>query len=124
MQAYGFTSAPIIQALAQAKERGVAVEVILDRSNERRRYTGATYLVNHGIQPLIDDKVAIAHNKVLVIDERNVITGSFNFTKAAQFRNAENVLMISDDARLAQAYAENWNRRREVSHPYEDFRGN
>lgn len=59
-----------------------------------------------------------------MIDGKNVITGSFNFTKAAQYRNAENVLPISDDSTLAEAYTANWNRRREVSHPYQDFRTN
>ena len=53
---------------------------------------------------LIDDRVAIAHNKVLVIDGKHVITGSFNFTRAAQSRNAENVLVVTDAAELASSY--------------------
>jgi phosphatidylserine/phosphatidylglycerophosphate/cardiolipin synthase-like enzyme len=81
----------------------VHVKVILDRVNEQKRYTGATYLGNHGIAPLIDDRVAMAHNKVMVIDHRDVITGSFNFTNAAQERNAENVLLIIDDPPIAAA---------------------
>jgi phosphatidylserine/phosphatidylglycerophosphate/cardiolipin synthase-like enzyme len=80
VQAYGFTSPQIIQALARAKERAVDVNVILDRINEQNRYIGATYLLNHGIEPLVDDHVTIAHNKMMVIDKRNVITGSFNFS--------------------------------------------
>ncbi len=117
VQAYGFTSAPIIQAIGRAKERGLDVNVILDKTNEQKRYTGATYLVNHGINPLIDDKVAIAHNKVIVIDSRAVITGSFNFTQAAQTKNAENVLLIEDDLTLVKAYAVNWKQRAAVSRP-------
>jgi len=78
VQAYNFTSPPIIQALGRAKDRGVDVRAILDRSNEQPRYTGATYLANHGIPVLIDDRVAIAHNKVMIIDGQTVITGSFN----------------------------------------------
>jgi hypothetical protein len=57
--------------------------------------------------PLIDDKHAIAHNKVMVIDGRTVLTGSFNFTKAAEEKNAENLLVI-EDAALAKRYADNW----------------
>jgi len=68
VQAYGFTSGPIIQAVARAKERGVNVRVILDKINEQKRYTAATYLKNHGIDPMIDFQPAIAHNKVMVID--------------------------------------------------------
>ena len=122
VQAYAFTSAPIIAAIAQAKDRGVDVQVILDKSNQRDRYTGATYLVNHGIEPLIDDTVAIAHNKVIIIDEREVITGSFNFSRGAQHRNAENVLVVHDHPELAKAYVDNWHKRAAVSHPYRDFR--
>jgi phosphatidylserine/phosphatidylglycerophosphate/cardiolipin synthase-like enzyme len=59
VQAYGFTSPEIIQAIGRAKERGVDVNVILDRVNEQDRYTGATYLLNHDIDPLIDDRVVI-----------------------------------------------------------------
>jgi hypothetical protein len=46
----------------------------------------------------------IAHNKVMIIDGKTVITGSFNFTKAAEEKNAENVL-ITHDAALAQRYS-------------------
>jgi len=122
VQAYSFTSYPIINAIARAKMRGVKVRVILDKSNETGRYSGATYLVNHGIDPLIDYRVAIAHNKVMVIDGRTVITGSFNFTKAAQSRNAENVLIVSDDPEIAASYRQNWERRASASRPYDQWK--
>ena len=47
---------------------------------------------------MIDANHAIAHNKVIVIDGEIVLTGSFNFTKAAQEKNAENLLIIRDPA--------------------------
>jgi hypothetical protein len=73
VQAYESTSPPIMRALAKAwEDRGVNVRVILDRINDRKYYTGATYLANHGIDVLIDDKVKIAHNKVMVIDGHDV----------------------------------------------------
>ena len=59
------------------------------------------------IVTLIDGAHAIAHNKVMVIDGETVITGSFNFTTAAEQRNAENLLVIHDRA-LAARYTENW----------------
>jgi phosphatidylserine/phosphatidylglycerophosphate/cardiolipin synthase-like enzyme len=63
-------------------------------------------------------KHAIAHNKVMVIDGRIVITGSFNFTKAAEESNAVNLLVIRD-AELAAKYAKNWQEYLEHSVPYE-----
>ena len=108
VQAYSFTSAPIAKALVDAKHRGVDVRVILDKSQRTERYSGATYLVNEGIPTFIDAAHRIAHNKVMVIDDQEVITGSFNFTKAAESGNAENVLLILHAPELAARYTANW----------------
>ncbi len=43
----------------------------------------------------------------MVIDGETVITGSFNFTKAAEERNAENLLIVHD-RKLAEKYVNNW----------------
>ena len=52
----------------------------------------------------------MAHNKVMVIDGKTVITGSFSFTKGAEDSNAQNLLVI-EDAALAARYAANWRER-------------
>ena len=108
VQAYSFTSAPIARALVDAKKRGVDVQVILDKSQRTERYTSATFLANEGVPTYIDPVHKIAHNKVMVIDGETVITGSFNFTKAAENGNAENLLVITHAPELAQRYTANW----------------
>jgi phosphatidylserine/phosphatidylglycerophosphate/cardiolipin synthase-like enzyme len=122
VQAYSFTSVPILSALKAAHDRGVDVRVIVDKTSARisksgSRYSAATYLTNAGIQAWVDVHVSIAHNKVMVIDKVTVITGSFNFTAAAQNHNAENLLVIRD-TELARLYGDNWRRRQAVSTPY------
>ncbi|MTK63182.1 MAG: phospholipase D family protein [Methanobacterium sp.] len=117
VQAYSFTSPAIAKALVEAAKRGVDVRVILDKSQRSEKYSGATFLRNAGIPTVIDDKPAIAHNKVMIIDNQVVITGSFNYTKSAQERNAENLLVLRGDLQLVQAYTENWRRRWAVSVP-------
>ena len=117
VQAYTFTSAPIAKAIVDAKKRGVDVRVILDKSQRSERYSAADFLVNAGVPTWIDTCCAIAHNKVMVIDGGTVITGSFNFTKAAQQKNAENVLVLRD-AELARRYAENWRQHLATSERY------
>jgi phosphatidylserine/phosphatidylglycerophosphate/cardiolipin synthase-like enzyme len=107
VQAYSFTSIPIAKALINAHKRGVKVEVILDKSQKSERYTSATFLKNAGVPTYIDDKHAIAHNKIMIIDKEIVITGSFNFTKAAEEKNAENLLIIKNPE-LAKIYIDNW----------------
>jgi len=118
VQAYSFTSAPIAKALVDAHKRGVTVLAVLDKSNETEKYSAATFLVHAGIQTLIDDQHAIAHNKVMVIDRATILTGSFNFTKAAEERNAENLLVIKDAPELVKAYEANVQAHAAHSHPY------
>jgi phosphatidylserine/phosphatidylglycerophosphate/cardiolipin synthase-like enzyme len=117
VQAYSFTSAPLAKALLDAHKRGFQVQVILDRSQRSDKYSSADFLANQGVPTMIDATHAIAHNKVIVIDGEVVITGSFSFTKAAQEKNAENVLIIRDQAVAAQ-YTQNWQAHAEHRQPY------
>ena len=108
LQAYSFTGKPIAQALIRAHKRGVKISAVLDKSNRGRKYSAATFLKNMGIPVYIDDKHAIAHNKIMIIDNRVVITGSFNFTAAAENRNAENLVILEDIPEITRAYRENF----------------
>jgi phospholipase D len=123
LQAYGFTSLPILSALVSAKRRGVDVVVILDKSDDRassdRGGSAAEFVSRAGIPVFIDYRPAIAHNKVIVVDKRTVVTGSYNFTAAAEHRNAENVTMI-ESSEVASRFLSNWESRRAVSRPYVD----
>ena len=118
VQAYSFTSRPIARALADARRRGVDVRAILDRreTTSKGEAPAIDEINRAGVLVLIDGAHAIAHNKVMVIDGRDVITGSFNFTKAANERNAENLLVIADPA-LAERYRANWQRHAGHSEP-------
>ncbi len=118
VQAYSFTSAPIAKALLDANRRGVKVFALLDKSQRGEKYTSATFLANARIPTYIDDAHAIAHNKVMVIDRGTVITGSFNFTKAAEEKNAENLIIIQSKE-LAKLYVDNWEKHRPHSVEYQ-----
>jgi phosphatidylserine/phosphatidylglycerophosphate/cardiolipin synthase-like enzyme len=117
VQAYSFTSKEIAQSLVDAHQRGVNVRVILDKSNQPAKYSAADFLEHAGIPTLINDKHAIAHNKVMVIDGQTVITGSFNFTTAAEEHNAENLLVIHSPE-LAATFTSNWTAHAAHSIPY------
>jgi phosphatidylserine/phosphatidylglycerophosphate/cardiolipin synthase-like enzyme len=118
LQAYSFTSQPIAQALIQAKKRGVKISAVLDKSNRTQKYSAATSLNNMQIPVFIDDKHAIAHNKIMIIDNRVVITGSFNFTAAAENKNAENLLILEDIPEITRAYRENFQKHLGHALPY------
>lgn len=102
--AYSFTSKPIAQALVDAKLRGVHVDIVLDHSNEHEMYTDMHFFLEQGLTPVIDPHHAIAHNKVMVIDGRTVVTGSFNFTRQAEHENAENLLILKGHSELIGNY--------------------
>jgi phospholipase D len=123
VQAYWFTSIPILRAVAAAKRRGVDVAVILDKTQDRHgdtrgRYSAAVYLVHAGVPVWIDDAPAIAHSKIIILDDDAVVTGSFNFTKSADERNAENVVVL-DSPEVALWFSRNWEARRAASRPFE-----
>lgn len=112
VQAYSFTSTPIYKALASAHARGVDVRVLVDKEAADRdfRGQGARYAIEHGV-PLWVDYIpgrGIAHNKVMVIDGVTVITGSFNWSRAADTTNAENLIVFRNNPALATAYTKNW----------------
>ncbi len=117
IQAYFFTSSPIAKALLAAHKRGVKVEAILDKSQKTEKYSAATFLVNSKIPTFIDSRHAIAHNKIMILDKKTVITGSFNFTKAAEEKNAENLQVIKNKE-IASIYLDNWGKHREHSEEY------
>jgi phosphatidylserine/phosphatidylglycerophosphate/cardiolipin synthase-like enzyme len=118
VQAYSLSAKPLINALGRARLRGVKVRVILDKADERNRDSAGARLIAKRILPQVDTGVASAHNKVMIIDRDTVITGSFNFTTAAQKKNAENVLLIKGHPDITAAYAKNWERRLAASRPY------
>jgi len=118
VQAYTFTSPRIAYALARARRRGVAVVALLDEREARQSNETAAIrtLVDAHVPVRLDSAHATAHNKVLVIDDATVVTGSFNFSVSAERHSAENVLFIRGP-RLARAYLGNFARHWAHSHP-------
>jgi phosphatidylserine/phosphatidylglycerophosphate/cardiolipin synthase-like enzyme len=107
VQAYGFTHNAIAQALVRAHRRGVSVRVLLDQKSDSSNRYVMGLLTDAGVSMRLDGAHAISHNKVIVIDGKVLVTGSFNFTNSAETRNAENVLILRGAA-LAQTYRDNW----------------
>jgi phosphatidylserine/phosphatidylglycerophosphate/cardiolipin synthase-like enzyme len=115
VQAFSFTHAEIAGALIRAERRGVDMKVIADAEQiELIDHNVIPRLVEAGIPVFTDAEHTAAHNKVMVIDAGAkapvLITGSFNFTHAAQFRNAENLLVFRGNHELTRAYLGNWMR--------------
>jgi phosphatidylserine/phosphatidylglycerophosphate/cardiolipin synthase-like enzyme len=108
--AYSFTSKPISLALYNAAKRGVKVQVVADAKSNGGKYSATTFLANHGLDVRLNRKYAIMHNKFIIVDDKTVETGSFNYSAAAVKSNAENVIVIWDNPSVASRYKSECNR--------------
>lgn len=108
VQAYWLSNIDIGNALVAAHQRGVLVRINLDKSQETASVSLYKNLKDAGIPVKVDRQLAIAHNKIMIIDNKNIITGSFNFTRAAETSNGENCLVLHDNEALANLYKEYW----------------
>lgn len=119
VQAYIFTSKEISNAMVAAKKRGVEVEIVIDKSQEKQKYGRLPILRRGGVKIFIDGEHATANNKIILIDKSTIITGSFNYTKAAEEKNSENVLFIKGDKDLFKKYLKNYEQHRDHAKKYE-----
>ncbi|MET0203420.1 MAG: phospholipase D family protein [Casimicrobiaceae bacterium] len=124
VQAFSFTSKKIAGALLAAHRRGVVVAIVADRAQTLELAASAIPgLARDGVPVWLDANFIAAHNKVLIVDADAVaatlVTGSYNFTSAAQFRNAENVLIIRNYPALAAQYRANLLKLRERAQRYD-----
>ncbi len=104
--AYSFTSKPIADALVTAHDKGIDVEVVLDKS--QREGHMMQYIKDHGIPTRINYRYSIMHDKFMIIDEKTLELGSFNYTVAAEKRNAENVLVVHNAESVIKDYSSQW----------------
>ncbi|MEQ1601652.1 MAG: phospholipase D family protein [Methylophilaceae bacterium] len=123
VQAYSFTHKAIARALINAQQRGVKVSLIADKEQtDHMPYTQIPALAAGGIAVWLDAEHQSAHNKVMLIDAESphavVITGSFNFTAAAQYKNAENLLLLRGNPALTKRYQLNWQQHLLHSTPF------
>lgn len=111
-------SGPVTQALADARKRGVNILAVLDKSQEKIRYSGAKLLIRDGIQVHIDRKHASMRNNYMIIDGETLEIGRFNYTQEAAKKNADNVLVLWHNADMAKSYRANWQEHWDHSDPY------
>jgi len=93
---YIFTDREIALPLIKAQERGVKVRLYLDKDQVDYQYSQSRFLVQKGIKTRISSNNYIMHHKFAIIDNRLLLTGSYNWTFSANNRNDENLLIIDD----------------------------
>jgi len=93
---YAITSREIAQAIVKAKDRGIKVRVVLDKSQIKEITSKSRYLIKKDVNVKFHIGPGLMHDKFAIVDDRAVLTGSFNWTAAADKKNAENLLLITD----------------------------
>ncbi len=116
LMGYSFTSPEVASALVRAKQRDVDVKVVLDgKENTGKQHQASqaamNLLANAGIPVRTVSQFKIMHDKVIIADGRDVEVGSFNYTRAADRSNSENVIVIRGDRAIAQRYLQHWESR-------------
>jgi len=99
---YYLSSRKIAQALVKAQEKNVRVRIVLDQGQEIESASKSGYLVKHGLEVRYHLGFGLMHNKFAIIDGKDLITGSFNWTLTAQEKNEENLLIIKDEGTIEQ----------------------
>jgi len=93
---YYLSSGPIARALVDANQRHVTLRIVLDQSQEIEPASKSGYLIKHGLGVKYHLGFGLMHNKFAIIDDKVLITGSFNWTSTAEEKNEENLLIITD----------------------------
>ena len=99
---YSFTKRDIAWALVKAKKRGVIVRIILDESRVSSKYSKYRFFRNKKISTKLIQQTM--HNKFAIIDNKMLITGSYNWTANAEKRNFENILFIHNSPKIITQY--------------------
>ncbi|HYB70921.1 MAG TPA: phospholipase D-like domain-containing protein [Candidatus Bathyarchaeia archaeon] len=107
VQASAVSAPQIVKALADAQQRGVKVEALLERKHARGRSSAVEALARAGVLVLLDGAHPAVNTNVIVIDHEVVLTGGYTFTAAAERENVESLLVIHAPG-LAARYAEAW----------------
>ncbi|HUW60306.1 MAG TPA: phospholipase D-like domain-containing protein [Candidatus Bathyarchaeia archaeon] len=101
--AFSFTLRDLAKAMVRRQDDGVRVRGIFDTQQAASRYSQDEYLAEKGATIYLDRNPHVMHHKVIVVDGQTVVTGSYNFSKSAEEKNDENVIIIHS-ADIAKEY--------------------
>ena len=105
---FSFTHDEIGRTLVDKHKEGLRVKGIFEKFG-KSQYSEYYTLEENGVEVKWDEYSYFIHHKVFIIDNRTVITGSFNPTKSADENNDENILIINDES-IAREYLNEFER--------------
>lgn len=109
--AFAFTHDGIGDAMLQRARDGVEVAGVFETAGSDTRFSEYPRLKRAGLDVVLDGNPRNMHHKVIIIDDRVTVFGSFNFSVSADRENDENLLIVEDPA-LASAFEAEYQRVR------------
>jgi len=97
------TRKDLAEDLLEAKNRGVEIKIILDATAARNRYSMHKYLRKHGVTVKVENFGGKMHIKSIIVDDKYIVSGSMNLTKAGNSKNDENTIIVHN-TNLAKEY--------------------
>ena len=115
--AFSFTNNDIGSAVLKRFDEGLDIKGVFEGKQNNEKYSEFYKMKNAGIPVKEDHSKYNMHHKVMIIDKKIVITGSYNFSINAEKNNDENIVIIENPS-LAKKYLEEFNKLYD-----EDFKG-
>ncbi len=103
MLAFSFTSTAIANELLALRQQGVEVKIVVDSGQSGQLSSLYDDLLAQNMDIRRDGQAFKMHHKVIIIDQRFIVSGSYNFSENAESRNDENAVVI-DNANIAQQF--------------------
>ena len=100
-----FTNPAIFDVIMKLENLGIKIEIILsdDRTNFKNENLDFQKLIDNGTEIRISKFPNLMHHKFCIIDDRLLISGSYNWTLRAEFNNYENII-ISNELNLISQF--------------------
>ena len=94
---YFINNDKIVKAILNAKNRGIKIRILTDKTQAKGKNSKVKYLYDNGINLRVHSKFKIEHNKFAIYDGKKGSTGSFNWTNPAENKNSENCIFFDDN---------------------------
>lgn len=107
--AFSFTDYPLANAMIQRFQNGASVAGVYENVGSDTDAAEFDTLFCAGVSVRRDGNPGFMHDKVIIVDQRYIITGSLNFSTNAEDSNDENVIIL-DNAEIARLYLQEFDR--------------
>jgi len=108
--AFSFTSNELGEIVRTKADEGLDIKGVMDQEQVASN-TGTEFdpFRQAGLDVLIDGNEGQMHHKVFIVDEKIVVLGSYNFSRSAEERNDENILIIYN-SQIAEFFMQEFQR--------------